>query len=83
MKRDIEGAVRAAVNGLYSGSNDAMEEALWEILESLDPEIAQLFSEDEEAALTTVNKDAEVAEDEPLFDDDLSVYDEEDFKTDD
>jgi len=56
MKRDYKTAIRAAVNGLYSGSSDDMDSALWQVLESLDVEIANLMHENEETARLLVNR---------------------------
>lgn len=63
MRRDYSTAVRAAVNALYSRDEDEMAEALFEILEALDPETAELMHEDEEAARAKVNSE-ELEEDE-------------------
>lgn len=74
MRRDYTAAVKAAVNGLYDGSLDDCQKALWDILEALDPPMAELFHEDEEAAHLKVNQDddeEEPALDELLVDDEL------------
>lgn len=87
MRRDYTSAVRAAVNGLYEGSLDSTVKALWDVLEALDPRMAELMSENEEAARLEVNKDLDDTDDDDkprkenvddmLFDDeDLSDSDE-------
>lgn len=66
MRRDYKTAVRAAVNGLYNGDAVDMEAALHEILEALDPDMAELFEEDEEAAHIKVNGDEDADEQEDI-----------------
>lgn len=63
MRRDYKTAVRAAVHALYSRDEDAMVEALQEILEALDPEVAELMHDNEEAALAKVNGEEVQGED--------------------
>lgn len=71
MRRDYKTAVSAAVNALYSRDEEHMVEALFEILEALDPEIAELMHDDEDAALAKVNAD----EDSESDDDEVEVLD--------
>jgi len=81
MKRDYQAACRSAVNGLYSSAKEDMEAALWEILEALDPELASLMADDEEAARTRVNHDSErvnsTDRDEEEAEEDFSSFDDE------
>lgn len=80
MKRDYDAAIRAAVNGLYNGGADDMENALRTVLESLDPEMATLMHDDEEAALTMVNRDEDAInstdDDDGPEEEELGFYDE-------
>jgi hypothetical protein len=55
MRRDYNAAIKLAVNALYTSDYDDMERALKEILEALDPSIAELMEDDEEAARLKVN----------------------------
>jgi hypothetical protein len=55
MIRDYNTAIKAAVNGLYSRDPDDMEDALREVLEALDPSMAELMADDEEAARLKAN----------------------------
>ncbi len=68
-KDDFDRAVRAAVNGLYTKTVPDMEEALAEILEILDSNIAALFQDDEEAAHARVNFEQPGEEDEEIVHD--------------
>ena len=73
MRRDYKSAIKAAVNGLYHGSEAEMESALREILEALDSNMAELMHENESAAFAKVN-DGEDLEDEPLEFEDSEGY---------
>ena len=66
MRRDYKTAVKAAVNGLYSKDTEEMEEALKEILEALDPDMAELMEDNEEAARLKVNGEELEDEDEDI-----------------
>lgn len=55
MKRDYKAACTAAVNALYEGDEDSMRAALFEILEALDPHLAELMQDNEDAARAKVN----------------------------
>lgn len=57
MKRDYQGAVRSIVCGLYNSTESDMREALENALEALSPEMATLFSDNEDAAFAAVNND--------------------------
>lgn len=78
MRRDVTAAIKAAVNGLYDGSPDSCREALWDVLEALDTDMAELMHENEEAAHLHVNKEDDEEEESEedvndlLFDDDDS-----------
>lgn len=76
MKRDYKGAVKSAVNGLYGGTPEDLEQALWEVLEFLDADTAELMHDDIEAARYKVNG----SEDDEAYDDEaelsLGDYDE-------
>ena len=52
MRRDYKTAVKALVNALYTGDH---EDGCREALEALDPDLAILMDEDEEAARLKVN----------------------------
>jgi hypothetical protein len=60
MRRDYKTATKIAVNGLYSGEHSEMEEALREILEILDPNMAELYDNDYETAHLKAN-DGEIS----------------------
>jgi len=74
MARKFKTEVRTAVNALHSRDEDEMVEALFEIIEALDPEIAELMHEDEEAAVAKINNEEAVDSEEDESIDPESLY---------
>lgn len=67
MRRDYKAAVKAAVNGLYQGGESEMESALWDVLEAIDSEMAELLHDTPEAAFAKVNDEEMEEEEEEEF----------------
>lgn len=80
MKRDYQTAIKSAVNGLYGGTAEDLEQALWEVLEALDPDTAELMHDDAEAARCKVNGSDEEDVD---YDDEIEPLTLDDFEDDD
>ena len=77
MRRDYNTAIKAAVNGLYDGSIDGCQKALWDVLEALDSDMAELMHEDEEVAFLKVNQEDDDDDEKDTLDNDV-LFDDED-----
>lgn len=75
MKRDYNAAVKAAVNGLYSGTLEDMEQALYDVLEAIDANMAELMQDNPEEGHRSVNSSDDID-----YDDDIEPLSLDDFE---